>query len=91
MRNSPALVFFGIPNIQIIDAGSSGSRMHVYEWEPREFKVIPPPISRPGSTNQWTQRMEPGISSFSSHPEVNGTSFVMRAGGGRGVRRGKGR
>eukprot|EP00904_Undaria_pinnatifida_P011382 jgi/Undpi1/7374/HiC_scaffold_22.g09847.m1 len=55
--------------VQIIDAGSSGSRMHVYEWEPREFKVIPPPISRPGSTNQWTQRMEPGISSFSSHPE----------------------
>lgn len=56
---------------QIIDAGSSGSRMHVYEWEPREFKVVPPPISMPGSTNQWTHRMEPGISSFSSNPEVN--------------------
>ncbi|CAN0466655.1 unnamed protein product, partial [Laminaria digitata] len=55
--------------MQIIDAGSSGSRMHVYEWEPREFKVVPPPISIPGSTNQWTHRMEPGISSFSSNPE----------------------
>lgn len=57
---------------QIIDAGSSGSRMHVYEWEPRMFKTLPPPISIPGSTNQWTQRMEPGISSYSSHPEVPG-------------------
>lgn len=55
---------------QIIDAGSSGSRMHVYEWEPRMFKTLPPPISIPGSTNQWTQRMEPGISSYASHPQV---------------------
>ena len=45
--------------------------MHVYEWTPREFKVVPPPISIPGSTNQWTHRMEPGISSYSSNPEVN--------------------
>ena len=56
---------------QIIDAGSSGSRMHVYEWEPRMFKTLPPPISIPGSTNQWTQRMEPGISDYSTHPEVS--------------------
>jgi len=50
--------------------------MHVYEWEPRMFKKLPPPISIPGSTNQWTHRMEPGISSFSDHLEVN-----LRAGG----------
>lgn len=56
---------------QIIDAGSSGSRMHVYEWEPRMFKTLPPPISIPGSTNHWTQRMEPGISDYSTHPEVS--------------------
>ncbi|CAM9903666.1 unnamed protein product, partial [Hapterophycus canaliculatus] len=54
---------------QIIDAGSSGSRMHVYEWEPRMFETLPPPISIPGSTNQWTHRMEPGISSYSNHPQ----------------------
>lgn len=59
--------------------------MHVYEWEPRMFKKLPPPISYPRSTNQWTQRMEPGISSFSTHPEVSVMySRQGKAGGGGG-------
>lgn len=54
----------------MIDAGSTGSRMHVYQWEPRMFKTLPPPVSYPTTKLEWTNRMEPGISSFITHPEV---------------------
>ncbi|KAG5175334.1 nucleoside phosphatase family-domain-containing protein, partial [Tribonema minus] len=52
----------------IIDAGSGGSRMHVYQWEPRLFASLPPPISFPESRNTWTGRLSPGISSYAEHP-----------------------
>ncbi len=48
----------------MIDAGSGGSRMHVFEWEPRMFDVIPPPISYPSSRNRWTRRLKPGLSTL---------------------------
>ncbi len=48
----------------MIDAGSGGSRMHVFQWEPRIFEVIPPPISYPNSRNRWTRRLKPGISTL---------------------------
>ncbi|KAG5193011.1 nucleoside phosphatase family-domain-containing protein [Tribonema minus] len=53
----------------IIDAGSGGSRMHVYTWSPRLFDTLPPPISFPESSNAWTGRFSPGISSYADHPE----------------------
>ncbi|CAM9835334.1 unnamed protein product [Ectocarpus sp. 4 AP-2014] len=70
--SDPSLLDSTVAHGMIIDAGSSGSRMHVYQWEPRMFTTLPPPISIPGSTNQWTHRMEPGISSYSTHLEAWG-------------------
>jgi hypothetical protein len=48
----------------MIDAGSGGSRLHVYSWKPRQFKTIPIPLSYPEGNEQWTSRMSPGIATF---------------------------
>jgi Golgi nucleoside diphosphatase len=48
----------------VIDAGSGGSRMHVYTWQPRRFSTVPPPLSYPEGNEQWTSRTIPGIDMF---------------------------
>lgn len=56
----------------VIDAGSSGSRLHIYEWEPRVLRdakdvqetVSGRKISFPGTESRWTERLKPGISTF---------------------------
>ncbi len=56
----------------MIDAGSSGSRMHVYEFEPRTLEgkkeiseaVAGNKLSYPGGNSRWTDRLRPGIASF---------------------------
>ncbi|CAB9508558.1 Ectonucleoside triphosphate diphosphohydrolase [Seminavis robusta] len=58
----------------VIDAGSSGSRLHLYEWEPRvlrdakdvEAAVSGRKLSFPGTETRWTERLRPGISTFST-------------------------
>jgi hypothetical protein len=45
----------------LIDAGSGGSRMHVYEWAPRVFNKVPPPISFPTTNEKYTGRISNGI------------------------------
>jgi len=64
----------------IIDAGSTGSRLHVYEFEPR---VISPQVDAfelkqalsgtkltlPTTHSQWTERLSPGLSAFAATPE----------------------
>ncbi|EED90638.1 apyrase, partial [Thalassiosira pseudonana CCMP1335] len=55
-----------------IDAGSTGSRMHVYEFEPRilanknevEMAVRGEKLSFPGMDSRWTERLRPGLSEF---------------------------
>ncbi|CAM9669630.1 unnamed protein product, partial [Phaeothamnion confervicola] len=42
--------------------------MHVYQWEPRMFKTLPPPISYPITSGRWTQRMKPGLSVYADNP-----------------------
>ena len=39
----------------VIDAGSGGSRLHIFRWQPRIFNTIPPAISVPTSDEKWTQ------------------------------------
>ena len=56
----------------MIDAGSTGSRMHVYEFEPRVLMnkyevtqaVSGKKLSFPGTNSRWTERLRPGISEF---------------------------
>lgn len=58
----------------MIDAGSTGSRMHVYEWTPRMLSngqdvkdaVAGNKLSFPGTDSRWTDRLRPGLSSFAT-------------------------
>jgi Golgi nucleoside diphosphatase len=45
----------------LIDAGSGGSRIHVYEWGPRIFQAVPPPISYPTTNEKYTGRISNGV------------------------------
>ena len=51
----------------IVDAGSGGSRLHVYQWEPRIFNTSPPPLSYPKSNEKWTSRIGPGVANFADN------------------------
>jgi Golgi nucleoside diphosphatase len=61
----------------MIDAGSTGSRMHVYEWEPRileneediQLAVSGEKLSFPGTETRWTERLRPGLASFGNLPD----------------------
>lgn len=48
----------------MIDAGSGGSRLHIFSWNPRIFDTVPPPPSIPRSDEKTTERISPGISDF---------------------------
>lgn len=73
----------------IIDAGSTGSRLHLYEWPSRRFKNVPPPISYPLTSNRWTDRLAPGISSFAKNPQDVGQSLSKMVDFARDMLRGK--
>ncbi|PWN22556.1 hypothetical protein BCV69DRAFT_257478 [Microstroma glucosiphilum] len=67
----------------LVDAGSSGSRLQVYSWKDpdvtkrqrlrqgKKIKVLPKVEkgTQEGSGQEWQWKVEPGISSFGSHPQ----------------------
>ena len=58
----------------IIDAGSTGSRLHLFEFAPRTLRdehevneaVQGRKLSIPTTDTRWTERLSPGLSTFSS-------------------------
>ena len=61
----------------MIDAGSTGSRLHLYEWNPRELSshhevqmaVSGRKLSFPASESRWTDRLRPGIATLATLPD----------------------
>ena len=51
----------------VIDAGSGGSRIHVYNWQPRIFKTIPPDMSYPTTDEKWSAKIAPGVAELSGN------------------------
>uniref|UniRef100_A0A7S3DXE6 Uncharacterized protein n=1 Tax=Entomoneis paludosa TaxID=265537 RepID=A0A7S3DXE6_9STRA len=71
----------------MIDAGSTGSRLHIYEWEPRTLAnrkeitsaVSGDRISFPGTESRWTDRLRPGLDTFSSYADQQELDAAMEA------------
>lgn len=63
---------FGI----LIDAGSTGSRVHIYQWVKRDFRTLPPPLTLPLTSERWTERIRPGLSDFNDDAEKAARTLV---------------
>ncbi|KAN0067458.1 GDA1/CD39 (nucleoside phosphatase) family domain containing protein [Elaphomyces granulatus] len=66
----------------ILDAGSSGTRVHIYRWldptrarkaaGPKELKSLPKIQSR----EEWTKKIHPGVSTFADTPDKVGPDHL---------------
>lgn len=53
----------------LVDAGSGGSRMHIYRWEPRIFESVPPPISFPTTDEKYAGKILVGLGTIALLPK----------------------
>ena len=66
----------------VLDAGSSGTRVHVYRWlensialqqaDPNDRKSLPEIKTK----EEWTKKLHPGVSSFADNPELVGPDHL---------------
>lgn len=66
----------------VLDAGSSGTRLHVYRWlenaitrkqaDAKELKSLPDIKTE----EEWTKKIHPGVSSFADNPEQVGPDHL---------------
>ncbi|KAI0538086.1 golgi apyrase [Xylaria digitata] len=64
----------------ILDAGSSGTRLHVYRWQDPSKLIKHAPIqelnSLPSLENHYTKKIRPGVSTWGEHPEDVGPEHL---------------
>ena len=68
----------------MIDAGSTGSRLHLYEFEPRvlhdshevQQAVSGRKLTFPGTESRWTDVLRPGLATFASLPDEELTEAI---------------
>ncbi|KAJ5262355.1 hypothetical protein N7524_007660 [Penicillium chrysogenum] len=68
----------------VLDAGSSGTRVHVYRWlrnsaarkhaDVEELKSLPEIKTK----EEWTKKIHPGVSSFANRPELVGSDHLAQ-------------
>ncbi|KGO43866.1 Nucleoside phosphatase GDA1/CD39 [Penicillium expansum] len=68
----------------VLDAGSSGTRVHVYRWlrnaaarkqaHVKELKSLPEIKTK----EKWTKKIHPGVSSFANRPELVGSDHLAQ-------------
>jgi Golgi apyrase len=66
----------------ILDAGSSGTRVHIYRWldsakallnaTPKELQSLPKLMTK----KKWTKKIRPGISTFGETPSAVGEEYL---------------
>jgi apyrase len=77
---SPAAATAASPRYAlVIDAGSSGSRLHVYQWRPPAPGAVPwvevAPFPRETDAKPWEKKIAPGISSYAADPAAAGPAL----------------
>ena len=58
------------PSASSSNAGSTGSRVHIYQHgRSATFNTLPPPLSLPLTSERWTERIKPGLSDYNDDAE----------------------
>ncbi|KAK2880062.1 hypothetical protein FQN49_000610 [Arthroderma sp. PD_2] len=64
----------------VLDAGSSGTRAHVYRWPKKGRKSAGSKdleqLPHLETTKEWTKKIKPGVSTFAKHPENVGPDHL---------------
>ena len=71
--NCAEIVSGGVKYMVVIDAGSSGSRVHIYKYSFSDEDSIFPSIELPDKK----KKISPGLSTFSANPQVLGGTFQL--------------